>query len=169
MTELNVVVGAHIGDHELIRQLLRLRQSCPQRCGALGGIAAQVGVGIAVIIALDLLDNILNVRFGIAAGVFIQLLAGGFQLRRHLLDALVGGGLVVVGGVALRVKHGGHQGLGLVADRLIGRPGLDGIVLRTGSVLQLLVQQRRVGTVSGDQVGDGGGQVGNCGVDTFLY
>ena len=122
LTELNVVFGAHVGDHKLVHQLLRLCQGCPQRCGTFGGIAAQVCVGIAVIIALDLLDNILNVRFCVAAGVFIQCLAGRLQLRRQRLDALVGGGLVVVGGVALCVEHGSHQSLRLVENRLIYCP-----------------------------------------------
>ena len=162
LTELNVVVGAHIGDHKLVRQLLRLRQGCPQRCDTFGGIAAQVGVGIAVIIALDLFDNILNVRFCVAAGVCIQRLAGGFQLRRHGLDAFVCGGLVVGQvGVALGVKHGGHQGLGLVAGGLIGRPGFGGVstLVAGGGALQRLIQRRGVGLADGDQVGDSGGEV----------
>ena len=153
LTELNVVVGAHIGDHKLVHQLLRLCQGCPQRCGTFGGIAAQVCVGIAVIIALDLLDNILNVRFCVAAGVFIQRLVGGFQLRcqRFNFAVLI---LGVVGQVraAVIVEHAVHQCLGLVPDGLIRRPGFGGVsaVVAAGRALQRLIQRRGVGPAGGD-------------------
>ena len=121
LSELKVVVDAHIGNYKLVRQLLRLCQGCLQRCGALVGIASQVGFGIAVIIALDLFDNILGICFVVAAGDFIQLFAGRFQLLGQGLDAFVGGGLVVGQvGAAVIVEHGGHQGLGLVANGLVG-------------------------------------------------
>ena len=168
LAELNAVFAAHGIDHKLIRQLLCLCQCCPQRFNALCRIAAQVSVGIAVIIALDLLDFVLGGVLAVAGFVFIQRLAGRLQLRRQRLDALLRGGLVVIGGVALRVEHRSHQGLGLVADGLIGRPGLGAVVLRSETLLQFLVQQRGVGPASGDQVGDGGGEVSGSGRDLLL-
>ena len=126
---------------------------------------------IAVIIALDLLDNILNVRFGIAAGVCIQRLVGGFQLRcqRFNFAVLI---LGVVGQVraAVIVEHAVHQCLGLVPDGLIRRPGFGGVsaVVAAGRALQRLVQRRGVGLAGGDQVGDSGGELGDSGVDAFL-
>ena len=168
LAELNAVFAAHGIDHKLIRQLLCLCQCCPQRFNALCRIAAQVSAGIAVIIALDLLDFVLGGVLAVAGFVFIQRLAGRLQLRRQRLDALLRGGLVVIGGVALRVEHRSHQGLGLVADGLIGRPGLGAVVLRSETLLQFLVQQRGVGPASGDQVGDGGGEVSGSGRDLLL-
>ena len=162
------LVLAQIVQRRLVRQLHCRGSRLTQCLDALGGIARQ-GVRLVLLRQIpDGLDFQLCDGLTGSTALFIQRLAGRLQLRRHRLDALVGGGLVVVGGIALRVEHGGHQGLRLVADRLIGRPGLDGIVLRTGSVLQLLVQHRGIGTVSGDQVGNSDRQLLCRRVNTFL-
>ena len=153
-----------------VRQLQGCGPCLTQRLDALGGVTRQ-GVRLVLLRQIpDGLDFQLCDGLTGSTALFIQRLAGRLQLRRHRLDALVGGGLVVVGGIALRVEHGGHQGLGLVAGRLIDRPRLSGVSILAvaGSILQFLVQHRGIGPVSGDQVGDSGGEVGDSGVDTFL-
>ena len=161
-------LDAQIVQRSLVRQLQGCGPRLTQRCGTFGGIARQ---GILIIFFRQIPDSLqiqLCDGLGAVASLLFQRFAGRLQLRRQRLDALVGGGLVVVSGIAIGIEHRGHQGLGLVADGLVCCPGFGGIVLRAGSVLQLLVQQRRVGTVGGDQVGDGGGEVGNCGRDLLL-
>ena len=159
---------SHLGQIDFVRQRQRRRPGVPQGLHALVRITRQ---RVRVVFLGQIPDGLkIQTCDGLApiGGLFIQRLAGSLQLRCQRLDALLRGGLVVVGGVALGVKHGGHQSLRLVADRLIGRPGLDGIVLRTGSVLQLLVQHRGIGTVSGDQVGNSDRQLLCRRVNTFL-
>ena len=159
---------SHLGQIDFARQRQRRRPGVPQSLHALVRITRQ---RVRVVFLGQIPDGLqIQTCDGLdpIGGLFIQRLTGGGQFRSQLLDALLCGGLVGVGGAALGVEHRGHQGLGLVAGGLVRCPGFDGIVLRAGSVLQLLVQQRRVGTVSGDQLGDSGGEIGNCGVDTFL-
>ena len=159
---------SHLGQIDFARQRQRRRPGVPQGLHALVRITRQ---RVRVVFLGQIPDGLkIQTCDGLdpIGGLFIQRLTGGGQFRSQLLDALLCGGLVGVGGAALGVEHRGHQGLGLVAGGLVRCPGFDGIVLRAGSVLQLLVQQRRVGTVSGDQLGDSGGEIGNCGVDTFL-
>ena len=164
----SVSILAQIGQVDLVGLFQGLCPCIPQGLHALGGIARQ---SIRIILLRQIADGFqIQTCDGLIAvrSFWVQRLAGRLQLRRQRLDALLRGGLVVVGGVALGVEHGGHQGLGLVADGLVRRPGFDGIVLRAGSVLQLLIQQRGVGPVSGDQVGDGGLQGSGGGRDLLL-
>ena len=131
---------AQIVQSSLVCQLHCRGPRLTQRLNALGGVARQ---GVRLVLLRQIADGLdLQLCGGLARSTAfcIQCLAGRLQLRRHRLDALVGGGLVVVGGIALGVEHGGHQGLRLVAGGLIGRPGLSGVVLRTGSVLKFLIQ-----------------------------
>ena len=147
-----VSVHSQIGQINLVGLFQGLCPCIPQGLKALGGVTRQ---GIRIVLLRQIADGFqIQTCDGLAviAGFGVQRLAGRLQLRRQRLDALLRGGLVVVGGVALRIEHGGHQGLRLVAGGLIGRPRLSGIVLRTEIVLQLLIQQRGVGPVSGDQV-----------------
>ena len=105
-----------------VRQLQGCGPCLTQRLDALGGVTRQ-GVRLVLLRQIpDGLDFQLCDGLTGSTALFIQRLAGRLQLRRHRLDALVGGGLVGVGGVALGVKHGGHQGLGLVAGGLIYCP-----------------------------------------------
>ena len=106
-------------------QIHSRRSGLTQCFNALGGIARQ---GVRIVLFHQILNGFhvqLNARQTagiVTADTRIQRVASRLQLRRHRLDTLVGGGLVVVGGVALRVEHGGHQSLRLVADRLIYCP-----------------------------------------------
>ena len=162
------LVLAQIVQRRLVRQLHCRGSRLTQCLDALGGIARQ-GVRLVLLRQIpDGLDFQLCDGLTGSTALFIQRLAGRLQLRRHRLDALLRGGLVVVGGVALRVKHGGHQGLGLVAGGLIGRPGLSGVVLHSEALLQFLVQHCGIGTVSGDQVGNSDRQLLCRRVNTFL-
>ena len=152
-----------------VRQLHCRGSRLTQCLDALGGIARQ-GVRLVLLRQIpDGLDFQLCDGLTGSTALFIQRLTGGGQLRCQRLDALLRGGLVVVGGVALGIEHRGHQGFGLVAGGLICRPGFGGVgvLLRLG-LLQCLIQRRGVGTVSGDQVGDGGGEVSNCSIDFIL-
>ena len=159
---------SHLGQIDFVRQRQRRRPGVPQGLHALVRITRQ---RVRVVFLGQIPDGLkIQTCDGLApiGGLFIQRLTGGGQFRSQLLDALLRGGLVGDGGVALGVKHGGHQGLGLVAGGLVCRPGFGGIVLRTGSVLQLLVQHRGIGTVSGDQVGNSDRQLLCRRVNTFL-
>ena len=116
------LVLAQIVQRRLVRQLHCRGPRLTQRFNALGGVARQ---GVRLVLLRQIPDGFdLQLCDGLSVSITlcIQRLAGRLQLRRHRLDALVGGGLVVVDGIALRVEHGGHQDLRLVADGLIGRP-----------------------------------------------
>ena len=148
---------AQVGQRRLIRQLQRCRPGIPQGRHALGGIAAQL---VRVVLFGQILDGLqLHLGSGqvVGNGLIIQLFAGGLQFCGQGLDLVVLVLDVGGGGVALGVKHGGHQGLGLVADKLVRRPGFGGVsaVVAGGGALQRLVQRRGVGLAGGDQVGDG--------------
>ena len=148
-------VLTQVGQICLVRQLQGCGPRLTQRLNALGGIARQ---GIRLVLLRQIPDGLqlhLCDVLNVGTGFFIQRLAGRLHLRRQRLDALLRGGLVGVGGVAPGVEHGVHQGLALVAGGLIGRPSLGGVVLRSETLLQFLVQQRGIGALSGDQVGDG--------------
>ena len=113
---------AQIVQRSLVRQLQGCGPRLTQRLDTLGGIARQ---GILIIFFRQIPDSLqlqLCDGLGVVASLFIQRLTGRLQLRRHRLDALLRGGLVVVGGVALCVEHGSHQSLRLVENRLIYCP-----------------------------------------------
>ena len=150
-------------------------QSCcpgvPQGRHALGGIAAQL---VRVVLFRQILDGLnLQLYDGLAGGsaLCIQLFAGGFQLRGQCLNRGLLFGLVVGQvGAAVVVEHAGHQGLGLVPDGLVRRPGLGGVstVVAGRGALQRLVQHRGIGLAGGDQVGDSGLNI-VCGILKSIY
>ena len=123
--QLIILALSNIVEVDAVSQIHSRRSGLTQRFNALGGIARQ---GIRIVLLHQILNGFhvqLNARqtVGIAtADTRIQRLAGRLQLRRHGLDALLRGGLVGVGGVALCVEHGSHQSLRLVENRLIYCP-----------------------------------------------
>ena len=159
---------AHVGGRHAVRQRQSRRSGIPQGLNTLGGVTRQ---RVRIIFFCQIPDGLqlqLCDTLALVASLFCQRLAGRLHLRRQRLNLGLLFGLVVVGGVALGVEHRGHQGLRLVAGCLIGRPGLGGIVLRAGSVLQFLVQQCGVGPVSGDQLGNGGSEISAHFIKCFL-
>ena len=123
--QLIILTLSNIVKVDAASQIHSRRSGLTQRFNALGGIARQ---GIRIVLLHQILNGFhvqLNARQAVGivtADTRIQRLAGRLQLRRHRLDAFVGGGLVVVGGVALCVEHGSHQSLRLVENRLIYCP-----------------------------------------------
>ena len=123
--QLIILALSNIVEVDAVSQIHSRRSGLTQRFNALGGIARQ---GIRIVLLHQILNGFhvqLNARQAVGivtADTRIQRLAGRLQLRRHRLDALLRGGLVGVGGVALCVEHGSHQSLGLVADGLIYCP-----------------------------------------------
>ena len=123
--QLIILTLSNIVKVDAASQIHSRRSGLTQRFNALGGIARQ---GIRIVLLHQILNGFhvqLNARQAVGivtADTRIQRLAGRLQLRRHRLDLGLLFGLVVVGGITLLAEHGGHQGLGLVADRLIYRP-----------------------------------------------
>ena len=123
--QLIILALSNIVEVDAVSQIHSRRSGLTQRFDALGGIARQ---GVRIVLFHQILNGFhvqLNARQAVGivtADTRIQRLVGRLQLRRHRLDALLRGGLVGVGGVALCVEHGSHQSLGLVADGLIYCP-----------------------------------------------